>query len=83
MDILDYIKEERVYLHDISNQIVIAHGMAGFVQMYLKKMENVDPKTLERIEKSINALNKIVEQTRARRETVKKIQSEITGEPIT
>jgi len=53
------------------------------VQMYLKKMENVDPKTLERIEKSINALNKIVEQTRARRETVKKIQSEITGEPIT
>jgi hypothetical protein len=82
MDILDYIKEERVYLHDVSNQIVIAHGMAGFVQMYLKKMENVDPKTLERIEKSINALNKIVEQTKARREAVKKVQSEITGEPI-
>jgi hypothetical protein len=82
MDILDYIKEERVYLHDVSNQIVIAHGMAGFVQMYLKKMENVDPKTLERIEKTINALNKIVDQTKARREAVKKIQCEITGEPI-
>jgi hypothetical protein len=80
MDILDYIKEERVYLHDVSNQIVIAHGMAGFVQMYLKKMENVDPKTLERIEKSINALNKIVDQTKSRREAIKKIQSEIVGE---
>jgi hypothetical protein len=77
---LDYIKEERVYLHDVSNQIVIAHGMAGFVQMYLKKMENVDPKTLERIEKSINALNKIVDQTKSRREAIKKIQSEIVGE---
>ncbi len=83
MDILDYIKEERVFLHDISNQIVIAHGMAGFVQMYLKKLENVDPKTLERMEKSINALNKIVEQTKNRRDAVKKVQVEITGEELT
>jgi hypothetical protein len=37
---------------------------------------------LERIEKTINALNKIVDQTKARREAVKKVQCEITGEPI-
>ena len=80
MEIKEYITEERVYLHDVSNQIVIAHGMAGFVLTYLKKLENAEPKAIERLEKSINALNKIVNQTKLRRDHVKSIADKILDE---
>ena len=37
---------ERVFLHDLSNQLVVAQGMGGYVLGRLKKKDDVDPKEL-------------------------------------
>ena len=42
---------ERVFLHDLSNQLVVAQGMGGYVLGRLKKKDDVDPKELTRMEK--------------------------------
>jgi len=63
------IMEERKFLHDLSNHIVVAHGMATFALRGIKgKPEtNVDAKEIERLEKSIDAINKMTELLRERR----------------
>lgn len=59
--------EERKFLHDISNHIVVAHGMATFALRGIKDNPNVDAKEIERLEKSIEAINKMTEALRERR----------------
>ena len=54
-------------MHDISNHIVVAHGMATFVLKTLKSDKPVEPKDVERLEKSIDAINKITQQLKERR----------------
>jgi len=61
------IMEERKFLHDISNHIVVAHGMATFALRVLKSNTTVEAKEIERMEKSIEAINKITELLRDRR----------------
>jgi hypothetical protein len=53
--------KEIEFLHDISNQIVIARGGAGFVFSRLKKKNKVEDDDLESIEKVITAIEKIIE----------------------
>ena len=67
-DILkDVTAEERKFLHDISNHIVVAHGMATFTLRAIKENPNVGEKEVERLEKSIDAINKMTELLRERR----------------
>jgi cob(I)alamin adenosyltransferase len=67
-DILkDVTAEERKFLHDISNHIVVAHGMATFALRAIKENPNVGEKEVERLEKSIDAINKMTELLRERR----------------
>jgi hypothetical protein len=63
------IADERKFLHDLSNHIVVAHGMATFALRGIKgnPNANVDTKELERLEKSIEAINKMTELLRERR----------------
>ena len=66
--------KQREFLHDLSNQILIAHGMASSALVLLNKEANVDPKIIERLEKSIKASDKIVSSLTKQRELV--IQSQ-------
>lgn len=63
------ILDERKFLHDLSNHIVVAHGMATFALRGIKSKAdaNVDAKEVERLEKSIDAINKMTELLRDRR----------------
>ena len=61
------IAEERKFLHDVSNHIVVAHGMATFALRTLKDNPTVDAREIDRLEKSIAAINKMTELLRDRR----------------
>jgi hypothetical protein len=63
----DVTLEERNFLHDLSNQLVIAQGMTSIVLKTLKKDEGIDPKVLDRLEKAVGAVNKQVEMVKDRR----------------
>ena len=63
----EVIAEERKFLHDISNHIVVAHGMATFVLRAIKGNPNVDKKEIDRLEKSVDAINKMTDLLRERR----------------
>jgi large-conductance mechanosensitive channel len=62
------VLEERKFLHDMSNHIVVAHGMATFVLRVIKDNPSVDKKELDRLEKSINAISKMTELIQERRD---------------
>ena len=53
--------KEIEFIHDISNQIVIAQGGIGFVFSRLKKKNTLEQDELESIEKVIGAIEKIIQ----------------------
>ena len=59
--------EERKFLHDVSNHIVVAHGMATFVLRTIKDNAAVDKREIERLEKALVAINKMTELIHERR----------------
>jgi hypothetical protein len=62
---------ERKFLHDISNQMVVAQGMGSIALKNIKASEaEVDPKIIERLEKSNKAISKMIELIKARRTTL-------------
>lgn len=61
------IADERKFLHDLSNHIVVAHGMATFALRALRDVPEVSIKEVERLEKSIDAINKMTDLLRDRR----------------
>lgn len=63
----EVVAEERKFLHDISNHIVVSHGMTTFVLRALKENPAVEPKEIERLEKALNAINKMTELIHERR----------------
>lgn len=58
---------ERKFLHDISNDVVVAQGMCSFVIRKVKEDKPLDTKDLERLEKTLEAIGKITRQIRERR----------------
>lgn len=57
----ELIKSSRSFLHDISNQLLIAHGMESFVINNLKKRGDIDEKIISKMEKSLKAMDKIMD----------------------
>lgn len=58
---------ERKFLHDIANHIVVAHGMSSFVHKTLKDNKPIEAKDIERIERVIEAINKMTALLKERR----------------
>jgi hypothetical protein len=58
---------ERMFLHDIANHIVVAQGMISLALRSLKENPSVDQKEIERLEKSLEAVNKMTLALRERR----------------
>ena len=59
--------EERQFLHDLSNKLVIAQGMANIVLSKLKKEDNVDEAIIDKQVKAVTALNDQVTLLKERR----------------
>jgi cob(I)alamin adenosyltransferase len=66
--ILELVTEERKFLHDISNHIVVAAGMVNFAHRVLKTNPTVEAKEIERLEKAMDAIAKMTEKLKERRE---------------
>ncbi len=58
---------ERKFLHDIANDIVVAQGMCSFVLKKVKDNRPLEEKDLERLEKTIEAINKMTKKVKERR----------------
>ncbi len=71
------ILQERAFLHDLSNQLVIAQGMGGFVLNTIEKTAGDDSKELQRMRKTVNAIDKMIQMVRERRETVRAREREL------
>ena len=52
------IREERDFLHELSNQLVIAQGMVNIAMTKLKKEEGLDPAILDKQQKAADAIRK-------------------------
>lgn len=63
---------ERPFLHDVSNQLVIAQGMGNFVYTHLKRtIDDKESKLIVRMEKTIRAINTLIALTKERRTFVR------------
>lgn len=64
--------DERKFLHDLSNQLVVAQGMGNIA---LKKIKNedenkVEQNVIDKLEKSIKAVDKMIVLVKERRVTL-------------
>ncbi len=64
----ELVAEERKFLHDISNNLLVAQGMGSFLEKALKKNEGVGEKEIQRIEKVNKAVKELGEKLQVRRE---------------
>ena len=69
MTIEELALSEREFLHDISNHIVVAQGMASSALRALQEAElnNLDPVVIDKLEKSVKVINKMIVQVKERR----------------
>lgn len=67
MTIEELAMAERKFLHDVSNQLVIAQGMGSFLKKALDKNENVGEKEKERVLKLEKAVKELVTLVKDRR----------------
>jgi Ribonuclease G/E len=58
---------ERKFLHDIANDIVVAQGMCTFVVRKVRDSKPLEDKDLDRLEKTLEALNKMTKKLKDRR----------------
>jgi hypothetical protein len=65
--VADLAKGERVFLHDIANHIVVAHGMSSFVLRSLKDNKPIEQKDIDRLTKAIDAIGKMTDLLKERR----------------
>ena len=64
--------EERKFLHDLSNQLVVAQGMGNIaLKKIITEDENqIDSNVLEKLEKSMKAVDKMIVLLKERRTTL-------------
>lgn len=73
INIDDHIKEERVFLHDLSNKLVIVQGMIELTSMDVEKINDIQDKTIERIKKALKATVAMTDMMRERRDKLKSV----------
>ena len=74
--ILDLIKEERAYLHDIANKITIVQGMTGIAAKKLDKADFDTSEVQAKLDKALSAVNQIVSLVKDRRSKIVAIQEQ-------
>lgn len=69
----ELVMGERKFLHEMANQIFIAHGMVTRA-----KNSSQESSDLETLEKALTALNKMTDHLRTRRSLLHEISNEFT-----
>jgi hypothetical protein len=69
---------ERKFLHDIANHILVAHGMSTLALKALSGNASNDAKDLNRLERSIEAINKMTALLVERRNFLHSLESNST-----
>jgi len=64
---------ERKFLHDIANHIVVAHGMSNFALRAMKENRPLEAKDIDRLERAIEAINKMTALLKERRSLLHEI----------
>ncbi|MBT3583865.1 MAG: hypothetical protein HN509_03080, partial [Halobacteriovoraceae bacterium] len=64
---LEIVMAERKFLHDLSNQLVVAQGMGNFVNKFLQDNNSMDEKVVERMGKAQKAVDCIITLVKERR----------------
>lgn len=77
MELKDQLMDERKFLHELSNQLVVAQGMGSFVSRGLVVGGPVTEKEVERMQKTIGALERMIHMVRDRREVLHNISVEL------
>lgn len=77
MNIKEQIMDERKFLHELSNQLVVAQGMGSFVSRALVVGDVISEKEIERMQKTIGALERMIHMVRDRRETLHNLSQEV------
>lgn len=67
MTVEEMALEERKFLHELSNFLVVAHGMSSFVQQSLAENPNSNMGDIEKINKVVDSLGKINRLVKSRR----------------
>jgi|SaaInlStandDraft_5_1057022.scaffolds.fasta_scaffold05175_5 hypothetical protein len=76
--ILDHIKEERKFIHDVSSPLMVAIGMLDVSVGVLTNKQDIDG-ALVKLEKSKKALEKMTAILKERRSSLIKFMEEIEG----
>lgn len=71
--IKNLVLDERKFLHDLSNKLLIAQGMSTFVTRKLSKSESAEDKDLERCEKLMKSIKDMTALLVSRREVLHKL----------
>ncbi len=67
MTVEEMALEERKFLHELSNLLVVAHGMSSFVQQSLSDNPDAKSGDLEKMDKVIDSISKINRLVKNRR----------------
>jgi len=73
----DIVLQERKFLHDVSNHLLVAQGMGSFLERSLLKNETVSEKEKERMEKVQGAIKKIIDLVKERRTYLHEISEDL------
>ena len=68
---------ERTFLHDLANHIVVAQGMSSFVLRTLKDKKPVEEKDIDRLERAIEAINKMTALLKERRSLLHSVSEKV------
>ncbi len=74
-DLMEHVLLERRFLHDLSNMLLISQGMSSFVRKKLNDDPTTDPALIEKLDKSIKAMDRMVDSIKEHR----KLLHEING----
>lgn len=64
---LDQVLDERKFLHDLSNKLLVAQGMSAFVARSLKNGQAPTEKDLSRCEKLLDSVSEMTKMLQERR----------------
>ncbi len=75
-DLNEHVIVERKFLHDLSNMLLISQGMASIVRKKLDAIPDIDEALLDKMDKSLNASDRMVECIKAHRGLLHSINSD-------
>lgn len=75
-DLKDHVVIERRFLHDLSNMLLISQGMGSFARKKLGDVADIDDKILEKLDKSLVAMDRMVSSIKEHRTLLHEINSD-------